>query len=441
MNLVQRALENTHNNRIWAPRLCRFACLIFTISVHAIDDHHFFRASFLFQEPRFEKNSLGTLETWVGVGETNESLNSASTIVSLFDLYGPSNMRLLGSGVPNKDPNNQADLALINLARLSPNDCFGFVSLPGSFKVVESGFRYMQNFAGGFFTEIQLPVRSFRIVPNSFVDLSPDSSSLFPNRSSPEWQEFLREFNAILARYNLSYDCINQTQLGDFIWTLGWTTNYQDSELFDFVDTTLQAGILYPSAPQKNENLIFDIPFGYDGHWGFVATFDMSYGAYDWLTMGIHGGVLAFLNRVKNNVRIKTDINQNGLIKLATANVLMEKGPLWDLGVYAKADHLGGGLSITMGYTYVNQGNDRICSECPVLNNTLFDPNIANSDTALAGWDMHNIHLFIEYDFSKECWRVGPRVGMIFNANASGKRIFKNNIVGGTLGFEIVWSL
>lgn len=436
------------NQHVWIQLLRRpqgfkllvVLCIIFSQKIIAIDDHHFYRASFLFQEPRFEKNGLGTLESWIGVGETCESRNCFGTVVPLFDLYGPDNMRVLGSGVPNKDPNNSADLALINLAKLQANGCFGQISIPGTFKVFEGGFRYIQNVKNGFFTEIQLPIRSFLTVPYPFIDLSPDSSSSFPNKSTPEWQDFLRQFNAILQKYNLSYECVKQSNFGDLIWTLGWTRNFQDTEVLDFVDTTIQAGFLVPTAPSRDENQIFSIPFGYNGHWGFVGTFEMSYGAYEWLTMGAHGGVIAFLNREKCGVRIKTDINQNGLIKLATADVVIEKGPLWDIGAYLKADHLGGNFSITVGYTFAQQEKDFLCA-CPKLSIDQFDTAIVNSDSTLQGWNMSTINLFIEYDFSKECWRLGPRLGMIFNVEVGGNRVFKNNIVGGTFGLELVWSL
>jgi hypothetical protein len=416
------------------------SCILLCGNAYSIDDHHFYRASFLFQEPRFEKDFLGTFETWIGVGETCESRNCAGTIVPLFDLYGPTNLRLLGSRVPNKDPNNPADLALINLEKLPANGCFGKISIPGSFKVFESGVRYIQNFWNGFFTQAQLPLRTFISTPYHFVDLSPDSSSAFPNRATPEWQEFLRQFGAILARYNLSDGPVKQTGCGDLIWTLGWTRNFQDTEVLDFVDTTLQAGILVPTAVERNENQIFSIPFGYNGHWGFIGTIDTAYGAYEWLTLGAHAGMIAFLNAKRCNVRIKTDTCQNGLISLATADVVEEKRPLWDIGVYVKADHLGGKLSITCGYTYASQEHDFLCA-CPAVSQDLFDTAIVNNDCALNGWNMSTLNIFIEYDFSKENWRYGPRLGMIFNAQLGGKSVYKNNIVGGTFGLELVWSL
>jgi hypothetical protein len=417
------------------------ALMILPSNIYAFDDHHFYRASYLFDEPRFEKSWLGTFETWIGAGEACDGYDSLSNSVALFDIWGVQNMRVLGNGVPDKDINNSADLALINLAALPANGCFAKLSFPGTFKIIEGGFRYFQNYACGFFTEFQLPVRSMLSCPAPFLDLSPENNVCCPNRSSPQWQEFLRQFDAILTRYNLCYCPSKQTGLGDLIMLWGWTRNFQQTEVLDFVDTTIKAGVLLPTAPCKNEDYIFAIPLGYNGHFGFPFSFDMSLGLYGWFSAGFHAGALAFLDRNACK-RIKTDINQSGILKLAKANVTVESGAIWDLGGYIKADHLGKGLSITLGYTFVSKQADHICSntDCPPPN-ILIDANIANHDETLQGWNMNTFHLFIEYDFNRENYMFGPRVGFIYNVVLRGSNIFNNNIVGGTFGLDIAWRL
>lgn len=417
------------------------ALLILPISIQAFDDHHFYRASYLFDEPRFEKNWLGTFETWIGAGETCDGFDRAGSTVALFDIWGTQNMRVLGNGVPNKDINNSADLALINLAALPANGCFAKLSFPGTFKIIEGGFRYFQNFNCGLFTEFQLPIRSMLSCPGQFLDLSPESNLCCPGRSTPQWQEFLRQFDAILARYNLSYSPSKQTGMGDFIWLAGWTRNFQQTEVLDFVDTTIKAGVLFPTAPCKNEDNIFSIPLGYNGHFGMPFSLDMSLGLYDWFTASFHGGALIFFDR-NGCTRIKTDINQSGILKLAKADVTIESGIIWDLGGFIKADHLGKRLSITLGYTFVSKQADHVCSNvnCPPPN-ILIDANIANTDQTLQGWNMNTLHLFVEYDFSRENCMFGPRIGFIYNIVLGGNSIFNNNIVGGTFGLDIAWQM
>ena len=54
---------------------------------------------------------------------------------------------------------------------------------------------------------------------------------------------------------------------------------------------------------------------------------------------------------------------------------------------------------------------------------------------------MHTIHLFTEYDFTKQNNKFGPRIGFFYNVQVGGKRIFKTNIVGDSFGLDIAWDL
>lgn len=416
------------------------ACIALTAfivaHVHAIDNYHFYRASYFFGEPRLEKRDLTTVEIDLAGGSATKGIDFADNSVPIFDIYGPHNMRVLGNGVPNKNPSNPADLALINLA-MEPNAaCFAKLSFPGTFSLIEADFNFIQNFKKGFFGQLYVPVRRIKSQPCAFVDLSPITCCC-PNKFTPAWQDFLNRFDEILAQYNLCFAGTNAIGFGDVSLLLGWTNNYQETEVLDYIDVTVKGGLLFPTGKPKNENLIFSIPFGYDKHFGFPILLDFSFGVYEWLTFGFHGQALVFLNRCKE-ARIKTDFNQNGLIKLAKTRVNSEEGAIWALGAYTKADHLGPGLSFLLGYTYATQEKTIYCdAECPP--SPIFNPEIVNSDEMLQGWNMSTIHFLFEYDFTKEGMRVGPRLGFLLNAVVGGRRIFKTNMIGAYLGIDIAW--
>lgn len=413
-----------------------FSIVLSSAPLLGFDNHHFYRASYFFHEPRIEKSWLSTLEISVAGGSTNHSRNSDSETVPLFDIYGASNFRLLGSGVPDKDPNNVADLALINIANTPSNKCFGYVSFAGKFKIIESYINLYQNFTHGFFTFINIPIRRLELSPKAFEDLSPNSNDSYPNRYTPEWRTFLANFDDILAQHNICLGSTKETGVGDVSVYMGWTRNFYETETVDFIDTTLKFGVITPTGKARNENNPFSLPLGYNKHLGFSCTGDGSLGIYEWLTFGIHGGIIAFLKRCQQ-LRMKTDFCQSGMIKLAQGSAKTYLGPIWDIGAFIKADHLGQGLSILLAYAYVNKRNDTVCPS----DKTIFSPQIVNSDAALQGWDMHNIHLLVEYDFTKEGMRAGPRLGFIYNANVGGRRTFKTNMVGGYFGLDIAWQL
>jgi hypothetical protein len=420
-------------------KILAYIAVIVCIASHmqAIDNYHFYRASYFFGEPRLEKKGLSTLEIALAGGSTSQGINGAGKTVPLFHIHGPANMRILGNGIPI-NPDNPADMALINLAKEANCDCFAFLSFPGTFSILETDFNFFQNFKRGFFTQLYIPIRRIKSQPDAFIDLSPEMSSYCPNKSTPAWITFLDNFNDILSQYNLIFAGTNGIGFGDVSLLCGWTHNYQNTEILDYVDITIKGGVLFPTGKAKNENRIFSIPFGYDKHVGFPMLFDCSLGAYEWLTFGFHAQALPFLARCKE-ARIKTDFNQSGLIKLAKTPVLFEQGPIWSLGTYAKADHLGPGLSFLLGYTFASKERDTLWdAQCPP--SSLFNPEIVNSDEILQGWHMSTMHLLVEYDFSKEGMCVGPRLGFLLNAIVGGKHIFKTNMIGGYFGIDVDWA-
>lgn len=63
-----------------------------------------------------------------------------------------------------------------------------------------------------------------------------------------------------------------------------------------------------------------------------------------------------------------------------------------------------------------------------------------NSDNALGPWSMHSLHLLIDYDFAYDDRPWGPRIGIIYSHQVSGKRVINEANVGGmSLGIDLVY--
>jgi hypothetical protein len=161
---------------------------------------------------------------------------------------------------------------------------------------------------------------------------------------------------------------------------------------------------------------------------------DASIGAFEWLTLGIHGDFIPFFSKTKN-IRMKTDYNQCGFIKLAQGCAHVKKGFLFDVGAFIKADHFARGLSLLVGYTYSKKYKDELTPE----NICFFDVRIVNTDPMLHEWEMHTMHFTLEYDFGREGNRTSPRIALFYNWQIAGKMIFKNNMAGGAFGIDIGW--
>lgn len=402
---------------------------------YAIDNPHFYRATNMFLEPRLEHDYLSTFEATVSGGSTSEGRSANNSIVPLFDIYGPQNIQELNVNTIFTDPNNQYDQLLNNLAALPQRPGFATVSIDGKFHIIESNLSFTQNLSHGLLLFFYLPVRKLKINDISITDLSPDDD-IFPNRNTPEWQAVTHNFNPLLNNFGISTSATTEIGVGDFCAYLGWTHNHQETTTIDFIDVTLMAGVLAPTGKQKKENNPFSLPTGYNGHWGFPLCAMLSLGLYEWVTFGGYVNSLFFINKDKT-MRLKTASDQNGIIKLACGDVAVHRGPLVHTGLYFKADHVGHGFSFTTAYSFASQQRDHLKPK----DSTQFDCAIINSDSVLAGWNMHTFNFILEYDFAREGERVGNRVGVFYNLQVAGKRTFNTNIAGGMYGLDISWSL
>lgn len=406
-------------------------CLALVSSLHAMDNDHWYRTPFFFGEPRLSKDALTSFDIHLAAGSTCKSRDACGCTTALLNFSGLHNMHDLGKNVPGKSMTNPLDLVLMELERTPMRDCFAQLRYGGQFKLAEAMLVLDQNIIHGFFVHCALPLRRFKLQCVAYADMSP-TDSICPNDETQVWQMFLSSYANILQRWGVNATGYTKHGIGDFVAMLGWTANYQDLRVLDYVDMTIKAGILAPTAHCVNPDQAFDIPFGYNGHVGFPCTFDLSIGAYDWLTLGGHLGVLCFADHTQT-LRMKTDVCQNGFIKLAKGCANVDEGTIWEGGAFIKADHIVRGLSFLFGYQFNKQFRNTLCPGDP----SVFDKAVVNTDSLLCGWQMHTLHFMINYDFAKEHSRFGPRIGVFYNKQIGGKRVFDLSTGGGSLGLDI----
>lgn len=405
-------------------------CAAATLPLAALDTSHFYRAQFFPGEPRFERKALTTGSFVFGGGTTTNSFNERGGCVPLLDLYGPFNMKNLGLGIP-LDPANTIDQILLQLQALPNNGTFGTLSFSALFDIFEARLSWFQNIDCGFFFGFYLPIRTLSITSIEYHDLSPKEG--FPSRTTPAWQEFLRNFSDILIHYKRSLRSARTDGVGDIGIIAGWTRNEESFEWCDYCDCTLWSGVLIPTQSPLLPRTVFALPLGYGGYTVIPVMADLSVGFCEWITIGGHADAHILLHR--NAIRaIKTDPQQSGMLKLAQACVTVYPGVVWSADVYAKADHIMGGLSVLLGYGYSHQQKTSLKPLDTGINAT-----IINNDPQLAGWTMNTLHLMAEYDFASYEAPYAPRIAIIYNRVLSGKRIFDTNITGGSCVIEYSW--
>lgn len=408
--------------------------LLTTGFTHALNDH-FYRASWTPTEPRFERNRLQSFNFLTRTGTTHSAYNQCGHKTSLFDLYGTHNLAQAANGVSCLNPNNPTDALFLSLAQegsVSPDKNFGVLSIDGRMHVTEFALSLEQNTYHGIFWSLFLPISIQNIKDVSWHDLTN------PEDTTATWETIKAGLPELLIhRYNLHLTPAHMTSYGcDGYALLGWTNNNDATEVFDYVDTTLQAGIAFPYEKKLCETWYpLDLYSASHGHWGMPVRAAISGGLFEWLTLG--GSVDATFYAPKNRrLRLKTAPEQRGLVILDVGNTKVHQGPLMNASTYLKIDHLADALSFLFGYSYAKKAHDSLCPCCKT-----FQSSIVNKDPRFKGWDMHTLHFASEYDFSREDKRFGPRVGLFYDKIVAGESIINTSMGGGLFGLEIALDL
>lgn len=250
-------------------------------------------------------------------------------------------------------------------------------------EVFQADVNFYQNGTRGFFGHIHLPVIALH--------------QFHPKHS----QELI----------DRCLDAMERTALSDSTLFIGWTRTFHHTEYLDFIDLTLKTGVLLPTGTKVPLNRTCAIPTGYNGHWGIPLSVDISVGAYDWITFGAHGDGLFLFNKKSRH---------HGEI---------DPGIVWRLGTYIKADHFFQGLSLLLAFSYEQKNRDRF-TDCSCIN--------ANEQQR-RGWHRTIFHFVGEYDFCHCESNWIPRIGVYYDHQISGKRVFDISMLGGAIGIDISW--
>ena len=380
----------------------------------------FFRTSSFWDEPRLEKPYLGTVDTQLLGGSNHKGHNGCNKKTNLLSIYGPENIK----GLSQSDPEHPLYLPL------NPHQiCFLAVA-----DVFEADINLYQNFSHGFFMHFHLPIILLQLYPSGYLE-NECCKHKTSKHYQPAWQKSFKPLAQFLHSFDLSLCPQRDAGLSDSTLFIGWTKSFQNTCYLDFIDFTAQTGVLLPTGKKKDIHEVFSIPYGYNGHWAIPLSGDISFGFFDWLTLGLHADNLFFFKK-KECVRMKADHQTDtGFIRLAQGPAVVDQGILWRVGTYVKADHFYNGLSFLFGFSYEQQNRSHIYP-CDTIK---FSTPFVNDDEQLKKWDRSIFHIAAEYDFTHEESCIGPRLGFFYDRQMTGKRVFDISTLGGYVGIDVNW--
>ncbi len=430
--------------------------LIFS-TVSAIDLPNFYKAS-QFQEspPRDLDDWASKIELRYSQGSSRTGYDSNEKTTPLLNIYGAADINKLAINIenltaPGTRPNTYNYLretnGIIPLYGFTGND--GKIELTGQFKLKELDLELRQNIFHGFFARAYLPYRKINISNIGYINKTSTS-----NANATNFQNFLdNTLDLVLQENNLLplTTPFKKSTLGDINLSLGWQGEGKD--IFGYIKELhglVEAGIILPTAPKLPNNRVVGIPLGYDGFLGFNMRLEAEAKYLSWISFGFYGDGMIFLGE-KRTKRMKTDLNQSGLILLEQGFVDVDPGSLWDLCLYTKLTPLIKGLFIIAGYSYTKKEiswfrvkDDNFLSTYIAANAaTVPRPTkeeIVNSDDKLKEWSQHVIHIKVGYNAAEHFNSdYIPSIFLFYDLPILGRRTFKAEMFGGGASLAVNW--
>lgn len=356
-----------------------FWLILLTLPLVAYDEIHRYRPILFFGEPHLACNGLMDFKVQADHGSAKQAFDACGNPVPPVYIFGTAyHDAIKGIGAipaPDVPTNFQQKLTFTELI-----------------------LTWYQNFAGGFFVTGYVPFRTIHVYN-------------FP-------QPF--PYNPLQQQENV------YRGMGDFAVSLGWAWNYEDTITIDFVDCSVQMGVALPTSNPTLSNDLFDISLGYDGQTGYFFILDASLGLLDWLTFGFHTQGLFFGQPSQGRCTLIYDPHVQAPI---TTMHSLKKSPAWDAGVYAKADHMLVGFSLTLGYSFIRQETDHLHKLCA----------LPFPESRFNMWNMHSIHVLLDYDFATYTNPYAPDISIAYNRVVAGRNVYDTSMWGGAVEVSLLF--
>ncbi|HBR70283.1 TPA: hypothetical protein DIC20_04545 [Candidatus Dependentiae bacterium] len=385
-------------------------------------------------EPRVTKDWLSTINLELRGGYAEEGRNGCKQTVNALNIYGCENFYDLAKGVPADILDCNPNGYINTLWQQTPRRAnFGQVCVQGKFNLIEFTPSITQNFTHGLFLSLSIPIAQYSVKGVTYYDQTTKASAP-TDAAYYQWQQFINNVNCNLSTYGLNVGNCKLSGLEDIQLFGGWSHSFENLKYPDFIDLMIALGINFPTGENADPTDSFCISLGYNGHYGFPLMLTASIGFFDWLTLGLNGSAMWFKNKTRC-VEMKTDCAQQGWIHLAQDYANVKQGTIWTVSPFIKADHLIGGFSLTLSFSYDHQ-NQTFLSPC---NATVYNYSIVNSDQIYYPWSMTAFHFILDFDFAsfKHSW--APCLAFTIDKAISGKRIFKSAIFGATITCNFEW--
>lgn len=330
-------------------------------------------------------------------------------------------------GFPKESPISQLRAELLNC----DNGIRGRFNVCGEFKMPYNlAFASRFFFADDWSLGLYLPAFQMTLQDVHFQDLTPNVDNLD--------KLVHRLLTDNLAENVQELGCLylgdwTRSGVGDLVLLLDWFRDfYQNKPFLKCVRVNWRLGLGFPTGLRENENLLFAVPFGWDG------AVSMPFGLGIDLTLGSHfkGGIDVQLTQIFGHTRqhrIKTNPQQTELLLLQKTCAFIDSGLVQRFNLYVEMFNFLQGLSFSVYYQYLKRGENEIA-----LKTQEFSTNIANTSPRLDSYTMHHMIPRFTYDFGVHMpeGHVRPELNVYARIPFNGRNVALVPMVGAILSVD-----
>lgn len=359
-------------------------------------------------------------------GATNiKGRNTSGDHVNIMKTYYDSQDAL--AMIRGFDPNSEIGQLAAKLNTVNDDGVRGHIDFNAKMHAQELAFVARYFLPKGFYIDAFLPFAFLELKDLQYTDLT----------QATTFQDFLtREFltknlkDLVYTLGGLKLQNWQQSGFGDLVLQLGWNNNFvQDRPWLKNVKTSLYGGATFPTGLKRDEDLVFSVPFGYDGAYGVFLGGTLEVTWCDMFVGGVDVRFLHLFGHTKNR-RIKTDANQTDILLLAKANAYLDSGIIQQYFLYLQARRFFRGMSFSVFYDHLTQHDDEL-----FIKGLCYSSNTANERTQwLEGWSLHSLIFMLSYEWKNECAQ-GPRVSLFYRQGLNGKNALLGSFIGAEFNY------
>lgn len=375
----------------------------------------FFKPATVIPKIRFANDSFFTINSVYAHSATKTSFDTHGKRTYLLNWNGPET--LLNSYVDSTLSNDNITSA-------------GKAYLNAQLIVNEFGLILTKNAPKGFFFETQLYIKQLHLKNIELVPLNsknePFNSKEDVTSENPTFATYLDDFETLysipMATNDKNSTAKSDTQSYPFLdgyLFAGYTHTWDHFTHLDFIDFTGKIGLTLDFKAKKDKNPILRLPLNTNN--GFCAELNTSIGILNWINIG---GNLSTKISTGTEQIIGLNINSidNDFLKPHQGQATVKPGQFFYGTVYLEADHIEGGLSMLIGYSYARQRKTVIKVSNDNDSNTILNKN----QSRYQGWSLGTFLFEIEYDFATEKFKNVPALKFSLFQPIHGRRAIKS---------------